>query len=178
MIPIPPALVGQFGSSGFKAVICGLALIAAAIGGAYLMADHKDAIIARMEADQAKAEASIVKAGAERLRKAQALGDRLTNRLAEADTARAKTEKEHAREIKRLTTGRACLGARVVRVLNEPSEGNHASGLPASASQSVAEDGAFATDTDVADWADDARRQYDICRERLGALIDFETQEQ
>ena len=173
MIPIPPALASQIGSSGFKVVMFFLALIAAALGGAYLMADHKDAVIARMEAAQAKSEAAVATAGAKRLRDAQIRGDTLTNQLAEAEKARKKTALEHQREIKNLTTGRPCLNADVVGLLNGTGQGNETAGLSASASVTAAANGPFATDTDVANWADNARGQYEICRDRLGALIDF-----
>lgn len=177
MIALPAALTEQIGSSGFKVVMFLLAMVASAVGGAYLMADHKDAVIARMEADQAKSEAAVIAAGAKRLRAALALGDALFNQLAEAEKARQKTALEHQREIKRLTTGRPCLNADVVGLLNGTGQGDSASGLSASASGAASEDGPFATDTDVAGWADNARRQYETCRDRLGALIDFETGE-
>lgn len=177
MIPLPPALAGQIGSSGFKVVMFLLAMIASAAGGAYLMADHKDAVIARMEADKAKDEAAVVAAGAKRLRAALALGDALFNQLADAEKDRQKTALEHQREIKRLTTGRPCLSADVVGLLNGTGQGNSAAGLSAPADGAAAEDGPFATDTDVAGWADNARRQYETCRDRLGALIDFNTGE-
>lgn len=173
MIALPPALAAQIGSSGFKVAVFVVALIAAALGGAYLMADHKDALIARMEADQAKAEAAVIAAGAERLRDAQARGDTLTNQLALAEKAREQTASEHAREIKKLTTGRPCLNAGVVRLLNNSGQGNDSASVPAPTRVAAAEDGPFATDTDVASWADNARRQYNSCRDRLGALIDF-----
>jgi prophage endopeptidase len=178
MIPIPPALAAEVGSSGFKVAIFVLTMIASAMGGAYLMADHKDAVINQMEANQAKSEAAVVAAGAKRLRDAQARGDTLTNQLAQAEQVREKTAQEHAREIKNLTTGRPCLNAGVVRVLNGTGQGIVTPAVPAPTGGAVAEDGAFATDTDVAGWADNARRQYETCRARLGALIDFEGSEQ
>lgn len=163
----------QIGSGGFKVAVFVLAMIASAMGGAYLMADHKDAVISRMEADQAKAEMAIITAGAKRLRDARNRGDALTDQLARADQAREKTAQEHAREIKKLTTGRRCLNAGVVRLLNGTGEGIITPAMSTPTGSAATEDGAFATDTDVADWADNAKRKYEICRDRLSALIDF-----
>ena len=108
-----------------------------------------------------------------RLQHAQARGDALEERLAVEEASRQSQALEHAREIKRLTTGRPCLNAGTVRLLNESTIGLRASTLPTPASGAIAADAAAASDTDVAGWIDAARRQYDACRDRLGALIDW-----
>jgi hypothetical protein len=151
-----------------------IALVASALGGSALMADHKNAIIAEMKTNQAQAEAAVIEAAAERWKKAEARADTLVKQLAEADQARAKTALEHSHEIKKLSSGKPCFNAGLVRLLNQSGPRNEAPGLSASASSAAPEDGAFASDSDVAHWAANARTQYDTCRDRLGALIDFE----
>jgi len=49
--------------------------------------------------------------------------------------------------------------------------------VPAPAGQPAGADAAFATDTDVAEWAAHARRSYDTCRGRLDAVRDFYQEE-
>jgi hypothetical protein len=65
---------------------------------------------------------------------------RLQARLAAEETNRQTQAQEHAREIKRLTTGRPCLNAGTRRLLNEPAIGLRNSGLPAPASGAAAAD--------------------------------------
>ncbi|WP_292965952.1 hypothetical protein, partial [Novosphingobium sp. UBA1939] len=80
---------------------------------------------------------------------------------------------EKTREIPRVTAGRPCLGPGAVRLLNgagQPSAG----AVPQASGAPVAADGPVATDTDVAGWIAGAQGQYETCRVRLGALIDFE----
>ncbi len=135
--------------------------------------DRSTAAIATLKADQATQERQAAQAALDRLQQAQARGDALQARLAAEETNRQTQAQEHAREIKRLTTGRPCLNAGTVRLLNEPAIGLRASTLPTTASGAAAADAAAASDTDVAGWIDDAQRQYDACRDRLGALIDW-----
>jgi hypothetical protein len=45
--------------------------------------------------------------------------------------------------------------------------------MPQSALAADAAHGAIATDTDVAGWINSAQKQYEVCRGRLNALIDF-----
>lgn len=131
-----------------------------------------------LKAEQATRERNTAAAALARLQEAQARGDALETRLAEAETIRQTQAQEHAREIKRLTTGRPCLNAGTVRLLNEPAIGLRASTLPTSTGGPVAADAPASSDTDVAGWIDAARRQYDACRDRLGALIAWHTGDQ
>lgn len=135
--------------------------------------DRCTASIATLKADQAVKERQAAQAALDRLQQAQARGDALQARLAAEEANRQTQAQENAREIKRLTTGRPCLNAGTVRLLNEPAIGLRASTLPTPASGTIAADAAAASDTDVAGWIDAARRQYDACRDRLGALIDW-----
>jgi hypothetical protein len=93
-------------------------------------------------------------------------------------------DQRHAQAI-RSTTGRACLSADTVRVLNTPAteraaapadlpaaapgaDAAHAPGTaaPAAPAQSL-------TDTDVAAWVADAQGRYATCAARLNTLLDW-----
>jgi len=157
-----------------------LAVVAAlAAGAAGYRLGHKtaqaagDAALSKHQAATAIRERQAAEAALARYQAAQARGDALEARLAMAESTRQSLAQEHAREIKRLTTGRLCLNAGTVRLLNQPAIGLRPPALPASAGWPAAADGAVATDTDVAGWVDLARRRYDTCRERLDALIDW-----
>ncbi|HJU70368.1 MAG TPA: hypothetical protein VJ603_00825 [Paucimonas sp.] len=165
-----------------NALLAALVLAAAAAlaaGGAGYALGHRlakadgDAALARLERDHATLETRAAETALARLQEAQARGDALVDRLAAEEASRQTQAQEHAREIKRLTTGRPCLNAGTVRLLNEPAIGFRASTLPASAGGTAAADAAAASDTDVAGWIDNARHQYDACRSRLDALIDW-----
>lgn len=118
-------------------------------------------------------------AGARVLADAQTLGNQLTNRLAGSQAQITELETEKRRAINRLTTGRHCLSADAVRLLNSASDNTGTGGavdVPTPTGSVDATDGAFATDTDVGQWAIAARAQHSDCRARLGALIDWHTQ--
>ena len=132
-----------------------------------------DAALAKVQRDHATLETKAAEAALARLQEAQARGDALEERLAVEEASRQSQALEHAREIKRLTTGRPCLNAGTVRLLNEPAIGLRTPVLPAPASGAAAADAPAASDTDVAGWIDNARHQYDTCRGRLDALIDW-----
>ena len=104
---------------------------------------------------------------------AQGLANTLSVRLAETQAATAAATLEKTREIPRVTTGRPCLGPAAVRLLNGTGAAPVAV-VPAPAGPPAAEGGAAASDSDVAGWIAGAQGQYETCRARLGALIDFE----
>jgi hypothetical protein len=133
---------------------------------------HK-AEINQIKAAQAQVQAETERQTRERLEDAQARGDTLTARLAATEEVLHTKTQEVNREIARLTTGRPCLGADVVRLLNQPANSS-AGAVPQAPGQPVAQDGAAASDTDIAGWIAGAQSQYETCRARLGALIDFE----
>lgn len=157
-----------------KAGLC-LALAAALVFGGYTVEGW------RAERDQAEREREIDKAvarGAEsnlhKVVAAQAHADWLQAKLAAAEGERDQLILEKNNAIRRLTTGRRCLDSAAVRVLNQPLRaGLNAGAVPEAASQPVPADAAFATDTDVGIWANEARRAYDTCRGRLQAIADF-----
>jgi hypothetical protein len=105
-----------------------------------------------------------------RLAAAQKRADDLTAQLAAASAARKKITLEKNREIKRLTTGRPCLGAGVIGLLNDAAVSAPGLRLPPAAGLAFNADAGFAADTDVALWARDARDRHDACRERIDAL--------
>lgn len=147
-----------------------------AAGAAALVSAHKNAEIETLKRTHAEAEAAAAAAALERLQHAQARGDELAQQLAAAETTLQTQAEEKSHEIARLTTGRPCLSAAVVRVLNSPAPGNQPGTVPPSAGQPAAADGAAASDRDVAQWARVCRTRYDTCRVRLDALIDYHTE--
>jgi prophage endopeptidase len=150
-----------------------ITLATGAFGGWKVTHDRYIAEIATLEAAQSAAVAKVAEAARDRLLAAQARSDEIETRLAQADADRQTLALEHSREIKRLTTGRACLNAGTVRLLNASGPRSDTAAVPASAGQPVAADAGAASDTDVAEWIDHAKRQYDTCRDRLQAVIDW-----
>jgi len=128
--------------------------------------------IARMEADYANEKAAAEKVYRERFIATQALGNTLSGRLAQTESHLTQKTKELSYALSKVTTGRACLNGAAVRLLNNAD--NDSSAVPQTTGSSAAEDAAVATDTDIADWIGSAKGQYESCRARLGALIDFE----
>jgi prophage endopeptidase len=133
---------------------------------------RKDAQISRLETTQAQATKTAAEQFAQRLQAAQSRGNALTAQLdqAQKDIDQLTQEKQDA--IRRLTTGRPCLGSAAVRVLNNPA-GLQPVGMPGAASQPAADDGSFATDTDVGLWIGTCERSFNTCRARLQAVADF-----
>jgi prophage endopeptidase len=107
-----------------------------------------------------------------RLQVAKAHADKLQLALDDTEQRLSVKHKEIQLEIARNTTGRACLDGRTVGLLND-AVGDRAATLSAPASDPTPQDAAVATDTDVATWANQAIEQYNTCRARLGALIDW-----
>lgn len=100
-------------------------------------------------------------------------GDALSAQLAQTESQLTQRTLEVSRALSKVTTGRACLGDAAVRLLNRTPRDDPI--VPEAAGPSATESGAVATDTDVAGWIGNAQWQYETCRARLGALIDFET---
>lgn len=149
------------------------ALVAAASFGAGFAVEgwRKDAQISRLERDH---QAAVARAEGEAkllLASAQIRNDRLATRLAAEEAARITQAQEKDHAIRRLTVGRPCLDGAVVRLLNDGA--NAGERLPQAGGESVSADAAFATDTDVGQWARHARDAYDTCRGRLRAIDDF-----
>lgn len=155
-----------------KFIVYGLILTGAGIGGASLMADHKNAEIAGLKLAYQTEASRTAQEALQRLLEARRRGDFLQNQLAtqEAALQAVSQEKDHA--IRRLTVGRPCLDSAAVRVLNQPA-GLKPASLPEAAGEPAGADAAFATDTDVGLWIGVCQRGYETCRSRLQAVADF-----
>lgn len=121
-----------------------------------------------------RAQAAQAEQSSRLLLEAQARGDALTTRLETANHAARRLQENLDDALRRATTGRACLREPALRLLD------HAAGLradlPTAAGGAAAADGRVASDTDVARWIGRARHDYDECRRRLDALIDWHTE--
>jgi hypothetical protein len=168
--------------------------------GAWQAWRHADA-----RAEQAEAELAHNRRVLTQLREAQRLGDELSARLLAAEAERAQLTQERDDAIARATTGRACLGSRALRVLDGapglrvavvPAAAASAAAAHAAAAadpgaagadadaSSIAGPGLRASgvglepvsdDTAIARWILHAGAQYETCRARLHALIDYST---
>lgn len=127
--------------------------------------------LADLRNTQATAATAEAVANVKALADAKSRGDTLTTELNAYMAANTELIKERDDALRQTTTGRPCLGASTVRVLN--SDPGSRNGLPQTASSLAGTDGAFATDTDVATWINEAKGQYETCRARLDKLIDF-----
>ncbi len=143
--------------------------IASLIGNERVATAHAE--LAGLRAQHSDALAKDRSAALERLQLANQRADHLQVALDRSEQRLTTTQTEIQREIKKRTTGRACLDGGTVRLLSAQAAGSQATTVPTPTGQPVADDAAVATDTDVASWASVAITQYDICRARLDALI-------
>jgi prophage endopeptidase len=134
---------------------------------------HYTAKIAALKQAQAEQAASEQADALARQLQAQQRGDELTARLQVQEQANTQLQKDKADALRKTTTGGTCFGADTVRVLNRTADTANAPHLPAPAPGPAAADEPIATDTDVAAWVSGAQNQYEQCRQRLDALIDF-----
>lgn len=135
--------------------------------------------LAQQREAAARDHAAIAEHASRRLLEAQLRGDALATQLETANRAAMRLQENLDDAIRRATTGRPCLREPALRLL----DGAHGIklGLPAPAGSAAAADGVAAapagelvsSDTAVALWIARAGRQYDECRRRLGALIDW-----
>lgn len=132
-----------------------------------------DADVAALKLDQERKVSAARADDIETLKLSKRHGDALTLQLQVTESTLTKKEKELHDAIRAQTTGRACLSGRTVSLLNNSGSTDRVANLPTPSASAAAADGAAASDTDVADWAANARTQYDICRARLNALIDW-----
>jgi prophage endopeptidase len=142
--------------------------------GAGMLAGAKLERMQQAEARAAENETRLLAArsATQRLQAAQQRGDQLTLQLAERSRQVYGFMKEKRDALTNATSGRACLGAAALRVL-DGAPGLRVAGLPDAAGSAAAGDGRVATDTDIGQWAIGAGAQYELCRERLGALIQW-----
>lgn len=162
-----------------------LAVIAAALFAAGWAVEgwRKGAEIALIQKAHAEATEKAATENAVALSNAQRRGDQLALQLAGWESTLTTFAEEKNREIATLLTGRRCLDSDVVRVLNRQSGAARLGGSvpqapglvlrPDVAPAAATDDGAFATDADVAGWVGLCQRSYDTCRARLNAIADF-----
>lgn len=126
---------------------------------------------------------------AKSLQEAQARGNRLSAELLLAESQINQQRGALAHALTQATTGRPCLGATTLRVLNT-APGLHVDNLPptpgglAAAGEPASPDTSDtaystwgSTDTGIALWIADAGSAFETCRTRLDALIDWHHQE-
>lgn len=154
LIPLPYRILG--------ALLLALGLSATGFGAGVKTANDRHA------AQQLAAE----RLAADRYRAEVARGNDLSARLAAAESNIQIKTVERIKYVPQVTTGRDCLSADAVRLLNNTGYPN----LSETAGQPAPADAAAppATDADVETWAIDAVAQYATCAERLNLLIDFE----
>lgn len=133
---------------------------------------RKDAEIDRIKLTQANERADAERATAAVITAALKRYNELEARVAAAESTRDVALQETQDALRKITTGKPCLSGAAVRLLNQ-SNGIKPPDLPAAPGQPAGADAAFATDTDVAQWAAYAIRSYDTCRGRLDAIADF-----
>lgn len=121
---------------------------------------------------QAELDATVI-AGEKRLIAANALADSLAAELRNKEESLQKISERKQHEIIQVSTNRTCFNADLIRVLNSTGSGSSTPGVPAPAIGLDSGDDAIATDTDVALWIENAKEQYEVCRARYKALIDF-----
>ena len=135
-----------------------------------------DSALATLRNSHTQAQAELTERNAKHLVRVWERGDELATSLNIQQSHITKLHQEHTREINRLTTGRACLSAELVGVLNntQPATADRPDPLPTpTGGPDAAHAAAFATDADVSTWAATARRDYAECAARLGALIEW-----
>lgn len=130
-------------------------------------ATGKDWAETRAEAERA----ALIEAQAREMREEIARGDGLAAQLAVAEGQIIVKTVEVIKHVPIVTTGRKCLDAAAVGVLQP---GTAAAPSPASGEPDAARtDASAASDRDVAFWIADANQRYETCAARLNALIDW-----
>lgn len=116
-------------------------------------------------------------ASGQRLLQAQSQSTELAMRLAAQLTTNDRLTQEKTHALKTATAGRTCLSDRALRLLNQSPGITVASpgAMPAPGPRAVAPGATVATDTDLALWIAAAGNNYEQCRARLDALIDWHT---
>ncbi|MFZ6655647.1 hypothetical protein [Undibacterium sp. TJN19] len=130
--------------------------------------------LADVNAKHSSEEAQSANAAIERLQLANQKANSLQTALDITEQRLAITQTEMNREIQRNTSGRACLNGRTVSLLNSAAaSGTQPTTLPNTTSGAAETSTGFTTDTDIANWINNATTQYNTCRARLDALIDW-----
>lgn len=160
--------------------------VASAAGGAWISGLVKDVEIKQIRKDASDRAATAERTARELLQAAISRGNDLTDQLYAANRAALLNHERLDEALSRVTTGRRCLGADALRLL-DGADTTPTKRLPPAASGTAAADGTAATDqpidapeegpwasdTDVAHWASLARTRYDECRRRIDAVRAF-----
>ena len=149
----------------------GIVAVAAAAGAWVWQANRYEARLADMRSSISESDRLRARAAATALQSAQVRGDVLTRDLLAREALINRLSKEKRDALSRLTTGRPCLSADAVGVLNGTTGAG--AGMPQATGIPAATGGGFATDSDVGQWAAAAIAAHDTCRYRLDALIDW-----
>lgn len=157
------------------AIACLASAAIAAAGSWVWQANSYEAKLADMRGSIAESDRLRARAAATALQSAQVRGDVLTRDLLAREALINRLSKEKRDALSRLTTGRPCLSADAVGVLND--QAGAGTGMPQATGSSASTDGGFATDADVGQWAAAAIAAHDTCRHRLDALIDWHTKD-
>lgn len=165
-----------------KLVLAGVALVAA--GSVVWHTARAPLLVQLAEADRDRTR-QLLRASEEaitRLQAANARGDKLTQTLLQSEDQIHQLSREKRDAIANATTGSPCLDRHALRLLNS-APGLHVAGMPAAPSSLAAagtaapahpDDQALsATDADITSWSIDVGAQYEVCRGRLDALIDW-----
>ncbi len=121
-------------------LIAALAVAAAAFGAGWTVQGWRgSAALAALQTQHAQAAQATTEANARHLVRVWERGDELATSLASQQSRITKLHQEHTREINRLTTGRACLSAELVGVLNrtQPTATDGPDALPTSTCQAA-----------------------------------------
>lgn len=166
-----------------RSLYIGIAVSILSMAAAYkVTSNYYVAEITKIELAQTQDKLAAEKANTSQLLAVQSLADVLSNSLANKEAENAQLILEKTREIHHYATGNTCFNAGLTKLLN--TNNSDLQGLTEAPSTPAAKDEATAaidaqsntlTDGDVAEWVANAQGQYETCRARLGALIDFNT---
>lgn len=168
-----------------KLILAGIALTAA--GSVVWQTARAPLLVelAQLDRNHTREKLLLIERAAEKLQDANDRGDQLVSALEMRQDQVNQLAREKRDAITKVTTGRACLGEPTLRLLST-APGLTVSGITPAAGIAPAESAAaspdpdnrpgpdiISTDTDMAIWAVDAGAQYEVCRARLDALIDW-----
>ena len=153
--------------------LCAISAAISAAGAYQWQAYRYEAKLSDMRSSIAESDKLRALSAATALQAAQVRSDILTRDLLTREAMINRLSKEKRDALSRLTTGRHCLSADAVGVLNGTTGAG--AGMPQATGIPAATGGGFATDIDVGQWAAAARAAHDTCRQRLDALIDWHT---
>ena len=128
--------------------------------------------IAAITTQHATERAQLAQHAAATLQAAQVRGDALSVGLLNQQAQINQLKQDHREALKQATTGRPCLDGPALRLLNS-APGLGVRDLSPATGSALAAGGRIATDTDIALWIADAGADYEVCRARLNALIDW-----